>query len=203
MILSLERRRALTAKAQTYAANIGEAEGWLLNRGVSREVAAMFQLGVVPPGNENSGRLSIPYFTPAGVVQIKYRTMNGNPVKYLGEAGCGVHLYNAQVLINTADTVALTEGEFDAIAIQAYCGLPAVAYPGTETWKAQEHWRLCFADVAEVLVIADGDTQGRAAARRVAESIGSHARMIDMPDGHDSNSFIQAQGYRAFLARTQ
>lgn len=209
MILPVERRRALTAKAQAFAGHVDSAYTYLLERGITDQVAAMFSLGYVPQGQEFAGRLAIPYMTPAGVVQIKYRCMNGTHgahkdvdcPKYLYEAGCGIHLFNAQVLINAADTVVLTEGELDAICVQAYCGIPAVGYPGVETWKQQRHWRLCFEGVSEVIVVTDGDKVGREAAKRVADSIGLHARVVDLPDGDDANSYIATRGAGAFLER--
>ena len=169
----------------------------------------MFQLGYAGHGTEQSGRLSIPYMTPAGVVQIKYRCTDQRHTdhkgiecpKYMHEAGAGTHLYNAQVLIATSDTVILTEGELDAICVQAYLGIPAVAYPGADTWKSQKHYRLCFEGVSEVVVIADGDKVGRDAARRIAESIGMAARVVDMPESFDSNQYIHENGAGAFLER--
>ena len=73
MILSAERRASLTAKAKAYAGNLDEAMPYLLSRSISREAAEMFGLGCVPHGQEHAGRLAIPYYTPAGVVQIKLR----------------------------------------------------------------------------------------------------------------------------------
>jgi hypothetical protein len=169
----------------------------------------MFTLGCVPRGDEYQDRLSIPYFTPTGVVAIKYRCVDPvhgdhktvSCVKYLNESGCGVHLYNAQALVGAVDTVVLTEGELDAVTVQAFCGVPAVAYPGVDTWKKSPHWRLCFEAVGEVVVVADGDKVGKDAARRVAENIGLTARVVDMPDGFDANSFIAQQGTNEFMRR--
>lgn len=203
MILSAERRTQLTLKARALTANLnGRAEAYLASRGITREAAGVFMLGVADRG-EFAGRLSIPYLTPGGVVAIKYRAMDGSAPKYLNESGCGIHLYNAQVLIHAADRVVLTEGEMDAITVQAYTGLPAVAYPGVDTWGKERHWRLCFQDAAEVVVVADGDKPGRDAAKRVADSIGSHARVVNMPgnEGMDANQFIAEQGASAFLER--
>ena len=200
MKLSADRRRALTSKAQSFTANLEEALPYLLSRGISREVAEMFHLGCVPVGQEFAGRLSIPYLTPAGVVQIKYRCTKEhdckttNCTKYLYEAGLGVHLYNAQILISSGDTVVLTEGELDAICIQSYVGYPAVAYPGVGTWGKQAHWPLCFEGVSEVVVLSDGDQPGREAAKRVCASLGSKARVVDLPDGLDANEFINLNG---------
>jgi DNA primase len=213
VIPPLERRRALTAKAQQYAGDVAQASAYLDSRGLTDEVARMFSLGYVASG-EFAGRLTIPYVTPGGVVQIKYRctdlshhdgfkhTHDTCP-KYLYEAGSGTYLFNAQVLIYAADTVVVTEGEIDAIAVQAYTGLPAVAYPGTETWKKHPHYRLCFEGVSEVIVVADGNKVGKESAKRVAESIGFHARVVEMPTDEDSNSFIASQGAGAYLERLQ
>ena len=202
MKLSVERRSALTAKARGFAANLEQGLPYLLSRGISREVAEMFQLGYVPTGQEFGGRISIPYLTPSGVVSIKYRRMEETTEpKYLWEAGLGLHLFNAQILITAGDTVVLTEGELDAICIQAYVGFPAVAYPGTDTWKKQAHWPLCFEGVTEVVVLSDGDAPGREAARRVAETLGAKARVIDLPDGLDANSFILEKGAPALAER--
>lgn len=211
MIPPLERRRALTAKAQQYAGHADKATQYLGSRGITPQVAEVFLLGYVPDG-EFAGRLSIPYVTPGGVVQIKYRctdlthhegfkhTHEECP-KYLYEAGTGTFLYNAQVLIHAADEVVVTEGELDAICVQAYTGKPAVAYPGTETWKKHPHYRLCFEGVSEVIVVADGDKAGKASAKAVAESIGIHARVVELPAGEDSNSYIASQGAGAYLER--
>lgn len=213
MIVTPERMAALTATAQSYAGNVDEAVAYLASRGITREVADMFLLGYVPSG-QFAGRLSIPYMTPAGCIHIKYRCTNlahhqgfkhtdSDCPKYLYESGTSTHLFNAQVLIHTGDTVVITEGELDAICVQAYCGIPAVAYPGVDTWAKQKYYRMCFEGVSEVVVIADGDPQGKEAARRVAESIGLSARVVEMPTGHDSNSYIASNGAGAFLERLQ
>jgi DNA primase len=207
--LSGERRRALTAKARSLAGNVEQALPYLMSRGISAEVAEMFQLGYSPHGTEQGGRLAIPYLTPAGVVQIKYRCIDfghgdhkdTSCPKYLPEPGLGLHLYNAQVLINTGDTAVLTEGELDAISVQAYCGIPAVAYPGTGSWDKQRHWPLCFEGLAEVIVICDGDKPGRDAAGKVAKTIGMRAKVVDMPDKYDCNRYITEKGAIAFQER--
>lgn len=206
MILPPDRRRALTAKAQKYAGQLEPALPYLLARGITKEAAQIFSLGYVNEG-EYRGRLAIPYLTPAGVVTIKYRCIVHDDckafdcVKYLTESGCGTHLYNAHVLIHNNDTIVITEGELDAVTVQAYAGIPAVAYPGVDTWQKQPHYRLCFEGVSEVIVVADGDKPGREAAKRVSESIGMSARVVDLGTGEDANSFIARQGSGLFLER--
>ena len=193
----------LTAQAEGYERNLDMAEDYLLERGISLQVAQMFRLGYDKDG-DYKGRLSIPYWTPAGVVNLKFRCMKAhdckasNCPKYLFVPALGQHLYNAQVLMSACDTVVVTEGELDAICVQAYCAIPAVAYPGTESWKAHHHWRYCFEGIAEVVVVADGDEAGQGAAKKVADSIGMVARVVNLPSGFDSNQFIQERGANAF-----
>jgi hypothetical protein len=211
VILPAGRRQALTAKAQTYAGELDRVAPYLLGRGISLEAARMFALGYVTEG-EFDGRLSIPYITPGGVVQIKYRctdssheengkhTKKGCP-KYLYEAGTGLFLYNAQVLIHSLQRVVIVEGELDAICVQAYAGIPTVAYPGADTWE--KRWRHCFEGVSEVIVVADGDQPGKEAARKVADTLGFCARVVTLPAGDDSNSYIATHGAGSYLERLQ
>lgn len=190
-------------KAEALAANVGEVLPYLATRGLSPEVAEVFQLGY-----RDDNRLSIPYVTNNGVVQIKYRCLNTAheidgkhtcSAKYIGEAGCGTHLYNAGVLIGASDLVVLTEGEMDAITVQAACAIPAVAYPGVKNWKP--YYRLCFEGVSEVVVVADGEDVGRDTAGRIAEKLGVSARVLDLGDGMDANRFITEYGATAFTER--
>lgn len=200
-----QRRAHLTDLANEYRRNLSRAEKYLFDRGISLEAAQAFGLGYVTEG-QHAGRLSVPYWTAAGVVDIKLRCTSSHDCKsadcpkYLpAMAANGQHLYNAQVLIQAAETAVVTEGELDAVCVQSYCAVPAVAFPGTESWNANRHWRHCFEGIAEVVVIADGDEVGHKAATKVAESIGMSARVVDMPSKYDSNSYIQEKGANAFL----
>lgn len=200
MIVPAQRRASLTAKANKYALLIEKAESYLLERGISLEVARMFSFGYCDEG-EHNGRLSIPYHTPNGVVNIKYRAMDDSLPKYLGEAGCGVHLWNARVLINTVDMVVLTEGELDAACVQAYCGIPAVGYPGATTFRKAKHFKLCFDGVQRIAVIADGDEVGHKAAVQCVDALGPHSFVVDLPQGYDANSYIAQHGAAALTEK--
>lgn len=212
-LLSPERKRSLEAKARQYAASLSDerALSYLLSRGISKEAAEMFGLGWTGDDEFVPNCISIPYQGRAGVRDIKYRAIDPDAdPKYKKEPGCGSNLYNAQVL-RTAQQVALCEGELDAIAIQAYCGVPAVAFPGTDTWnrrgtleapdKDTTHWPLSFEGIPRVWVIADGDAVGRNAAQKVADSIGWSAKVIDLGNKQDANSFIAQFGAAAFKER--
>ncbi len=198
-MLSPERKQSLALKANKYAKNLDERVlSYLDSRGITEQVARMFNLGTVPTGDDYAGRLSIPYMVPhGGCVDIKYRALGDEgSSKYLKEPGVGLHLFNTQVL-KDASICVLTEG------VQAYCGIPAVAYPGTNSWMSEKNdfWPLCFEGIRKVIVIADGDAPGRIAAQKVADTIGWSARVVDLGDGIDANEFIASRGEAAFRER--
>lgn len=154
------------------------------------------------------GRLVIPYVTPTGVVDIKYRCTEhenckeAKCTKYLKEAGSENTLFNVRDLHRTEDKICLTEGEFDALAISAIAGIPAVGYPGTQSWGSSRHWRRCFTGFGTVFVIADGDAPGREAAEKILKDM-RNAVLISMPDGLDANSFIVEHGAEAFIEKLE
>lgn len=207
MLLSPERRKSLALKAEAYAGNVEEVLPYLATRGISDETADLFGLGYVSEG-QFQGRLSIPYITNAGVVQIKYRCLDIRheidgkhkcEAKYLGEAGCSTHLFNARALIGAGDIAVLTEGEMDAISVQSATEIPSVGYPGVNNWE--KFYRLCFEGVRDVVVVADGDDVGRKAAKAIAEKLGMVARVVDLGDGYDSNKFLTEFGAEKLTER--
>lgn len=176
---------------------------YLMARGIQKEAAQRFRLGRDP----ETGRLTIPYLTPAGPWAIKTRCIQHDNCK---EHGCHKYVYDAgavPTLFNVAaldaERVIVVEGELDAVIAEQY-GVPAVAYPGASTWQSNSFWRWCFDSCVEVVVVADGDDAGRNAGRVVAGSLRDavdDVRLVVLPDGHDTSSFIGAQGVGAFLER--
>jgi DNA primase len=151
------------------------------------------------------GRLSIPYWTRAGVWAIKARCMGEHDckdhghAKYLNVQGADLPLYSVDSFFVASGVILVTEGELDALAAQAATGLPAVAYPGTSGWKP--YMSRCFSGFERVVVVADGDEPGRAAAKGVCKEIARFADtavVVSMPDHEDSSSFIQAHGPDAY-----
>jgi DNA primase len=76
--------------------------------------------------------------------------------------------------------VALCEGEFDAIILDAYCGIPAVAIPGVDTWASRPEWREIFQGFSKVLVFADQDEPGRKLASKILHDLDT-ARLVSLP----------------------
>jgi DNA primase len=96
---SPEQKKLLEQTALKYQQHVNLAEEYLAKRGLSLQDVERFKLGVVAEpivGHEiYKGRLSIPYITEAGVVDIRFRSINGEEPKYLGIPGATTHLYSA------------------------------------------------------------------------------------------------------------
>jgi hypothetical protein len=194
-----------------YAANGEALAEYLAGRGLESLATSSspWGLGLVvgpEPGHEHvTGRMSIPYLTRAGCVEIKFRCLRDHDCKaekcpkYLYASGGEHRLFNANAFFQPSDVIAVVEGELDAVAVQHLTGVPAVGYPGTSGF--QEFMARCFSGFARVLVVADGDEAGRAAAKSVAKEIGrfaDSATVVRLPDGEDSNSYIHTFGVDAY-----
>ena len=182
----------------------GNCRQYLEQRSIGQWAIDKFQLGF------DGERLVIPYLTPTGPWQLKRRCIAAHDCKdtshpkYIYDDGAAPHLFNAQTL-RTAETVALVEGEMDAVSVEA-CGVAAVGYPGAQTWKSNRHWVWAFDSCKDVIVVADGDEVGISAAKTVAESLRLNlphvdVRMVAMPAGADANSYITSEGDFAFMEK--
>lgn len=185
-----------------------EALDYLEARGIDQWTARTYRLGLVvdpiPDHEYMRGRLSIPYTVPrGGPVGCKFRCVQPHDCKdldhpkYLSHTGMGKRLYNVLAFKIPSDVIAITEGELDAV-VATEAGIPAIAVPGVKGWS--DAWAYCFEGYRRVLVIGDGDTDGRAFAERLADQIES-ARAVPMPDKHDVTSLVLEQGVEALLAR--
>lgn len=177
------------------------ARAYLQERGFTAEMAEEQMLGVVEdpyPGHEAYvGRLAIPYITTSGVVDIRFRCLkdhnckdHGCP-KYLGLPGSPTRMYDARRVMDPGNVIAVCEGELDACVMTHVVGIPAVAVPGVQNWKA--HYSLVLSGFDLVLVLGDGDEAGRKFSRSVAP-LTDNGVEIPMPNGHDVNSLVLEQG---------
>jgi DNA primase len=187
--LSDELRQSLGIAADRYHNALAldlPARNFLLGRGIESAAERDFHLGVVDGAIAEhasyQGWISIPYLTRlGGVVQLKFRRLSGDGQKYMSSGG-QPRLYNTLAL-DRADSlgyVALCEGEFDAIILDAYCGIPAVAIPGVDTWASRPEWREIFQGFSKVLVFADQDEPGRKLASRILHDLDT-ARLVSLP----------------------
>lgn len=200
--LSAERRAFFESAVSRFQSDLeGSTRGqeYLAGRGVGPEAARGFRLGVVVSriaGLEGySGRLAIPYLTPAGPVNIRFRCLKAHDCKaegcpkYLSIEGAETNLYNVLDLKKPGDAICIAEGEIDALTL-SMAGLPAVGVPGVENWR--KHWAKCLEDFSAVWVFADGDKAGRKFASFLTKE--ARARPVSMPAGHDVNSLYMERG---------
>lgn len=153
------------------------------------------------PGHEvYKGRLVIPYLTRTGVVDIRFRSMDGTEPKYLGLPGANTHLFNVSALFRATDWIAVCEGEIDTITLDSKVGFPTIGVPGANNWK--KHYYKLLADFDKIIIFADGDQAGSDFARQLAKELGT-VTIISMPEGEDVNSMFVKNGAEYFKEKTK
>ena len=168
----------------TFARDRGFPESWLTNYGVH----------VSPSDGERPGWIAIPYLNKTGNWGNRYR--NPTPLdkrdRYWNPPGQDTHLYNPGHVGFADEVVIFCEGEMDTLVL-LNLGFPAVGIPGVGQTDRMFNsaWIHLFAG-AEVYIMMDGDEYGRDAAHRLREgfdSRGVKAKIIEVPDNHDINSW--------------
>jgi len=192
---SVSQKELLGKAAERYAGSIFLAEDYLKSRGIPLEVARLARLGVVEHpevGHELfRGRLSIPYITKSGVVDLRFRSLNpAVEPKYMGMTGAETKMYNVLDVDRAGDSICVCEGELDTLTISSMVGWACVGVPGANSWK--KHYTRLLADFERVFVFADGDQAGTDFARSLAREL--PVTIIQMPDGEDVNSAFVKHG---------
>jgi DNA primase len=192
---SLSQKELLGRATSKYAGSISLAEDYLASRGITREVARQARLGVVEepePGHEQYiGRLSIPYITKTGVVDLRFRSLNAAvEPKYMGMVGVDTRMYNVLDIEYAGDWIGICEGELDALTMSKLVGIPCVGVPGANSWK--KHYTRLLADFERVFVFADGDAPGREFAASLSREL--PVTTVSFGDGEDVNSIYVKHG---------
>ena len=195
MRLSSSQKNFLLQATQRYAAKIELAEEYLLSRQLSVEEARVFHLGVVDdplPGHDAyKGRLAIPYITPSGVVDIRFRAMHNEDPKYMGLVGAKTTMFNTQACFVADKYICVTEGEFDCIMMSVKTMHPTIGIPGANNWKP--HYAKILDDFDTVIILADGDAAGLEFGKKISRELGN-VNIISMPEGEDVNSMMIKKG---------
>jgi DNA primase len=198
--------KLLLEAAQRYAQEISpEAIVALLERGISEEVAARFQLGTVTDpinGHEMyEDWISIPYITAANYcVGFKFRRLDDGKPKYGSPTGQKAHLYNVTDVLLQSPYIVVTEGELDTVITSGMLGIPAVGVPGVQAWKP--HFAKLFNGYDTVYVVGDNDIKedgsnpGAEFAKRVANEV-LNSQIVTLPPGMDINDYYLAHGAEA------
>jgi len=184
-----------------YEQNVELAESYLKSRGLSLADAKRHRLGVVNKpvvGHEMfEGRLSIPYLTPSGMVDLRFRAINNEEPKYLSLPNSSTRLYNVKSFFEAKEWICVCEGEIDTITLSKL-GYPAVGIPGVKNIK--RHYYRILADFDKIYVFADGDTAGKEFAKDLAKKLAGVVQ-IQLPDGEDVNSLFTKNGSQWFEER--
>jgi DNA primase len=193
-MLSVDARRSLEQAATVYHNQIGAVLPYLADRGISPASAVTFRLGYVQEPmighDQMRNRLAIPYLTPTGVVDIRFRAIqDDDSPKYLSRPGAESHLFGVTAFQADSDIIAICEGELDTIIASEI--MPAVGVPGSNGWKTW--YARAFNDYRSVYVLCDGDQAGRDLGKRIAQQI-DVAVIVSMPDGMDVNEVFLAEG---------
>jgi DNA primase len=99
----------------------------------------------------------------------------------------------------------IVEGYMDAVRLHQFGIAYAIATLGTAT--TPEHFKRIFRLVSEVTFAFDGDRAGRAAAWRALQHAlpevreGREIRFLFLPEGHDPDTLVGAEGREAFEKR--
>jgi DNA primase len=186
---SQSQKELLDLATQRYAANIYQAEDYLRSRGISMEAARLARLGVVVEaeiGHEAFiGRLSIPYITKTGVVDLRFRSLNpAVEPKYMGMTGAETKMFNVLDIEKAGNYIGVCEGELDTITMSSCIGIPCIGVPGANSWK--KHYTRLLADFERIFVFADGDQPGKEFANSLAREL--PVTIVQLPDGEDVNS---------------
>lgn len=206
MGLSAEQRTLLESQTLRYQEHLYVAAEYLEGRGITEDTAVTARLGVVDEaihGDTEAAfqRLSIPYITRSGVVDLRFRCIRNHDCgevgcpKYLGRPGASLRIYGVDDLVSAGNTIAVTEGELDCLILRQL-GYPAVGLPGAESWK--RHWGRLFEDFQRVVVFGDGDTAGVRFIRKFFDQFPQSTEAVQLPEGEDVNSMFLLEGESYF-----
>ncbi len=135
-----------------------------------------------------------------GQGEPKYLNSPETPIFDKGRELYGLH--QARQSIRESNTVVVTEGYMDVVALSQFGFGAAVATLGTATTATQLQKLVRLAE--RVVFCVDGDTAGRKAARRALEASIEHladdraVRFLFLPAEHDPDSFIREEGLVPF-----
>lgn len=205
MTLTQEHKNSLESQTSRYQSNLYVAAEYLEGRGITEDTAVSARLGVVDEEIWNDSRslhrLSIPYITRSGVVDIRLRCLREHDCsevgcsKYIGRAGVVPRLYNVSDLVSAGSIIAITEGELDCLTLRQL-GFHAVGIPGAQSWKP--HWARLFEDFDRILVFVDGDSGGDKFAKAWSARFPQAVELIQMDEGEDVNSMYLLEGSEYF-----
>lgn len=171
---------------------------YLKGRGLSEETIRAFRIG------ERSGEIVFPYLRDGELVFAKYLKLdrpNGKK-QVRAEADCEPCLFGWQAIPETARSVAITEGEIDAMTLHQF-GIHALSVPfgggkgAKQQWIEYEFPHLQRFD--EIYLCLDQDREGQDAVGEIVERLGRHrCRVVSLPHKDANECMAQGAGVKEF-----
>lgn len=142
------------------------------HRNIPHESISAYRVG------EDGDRIVFPFLLPDGTLAlVKTRTTRDGDKPAPTAKDCEPVLFGWQAVPPNERTVAICEGEIDALSLHAY-GVPAMSVPygggdkGKQRWIESEFDRM--ARFERIYLALDMDDEGEKAAREIANRLGLH-----------------------------
>lgn len=169
---------------------------WLVARGLTDETVAAFRVA------EDGDMVMLPYLRDGELVNIKRRSIVDKK-RMLQEKDAEPCLFGWHLIDPNARTVAITEGEFDAMVLHQM-GIPALSVPagaGNHQWIENDWTRLDRFERIDLCF--DADDAGRKGLREVATRLGiERCRSVTFGDSKDANDYLLAGASREDFLRS-
>lgn len=185
-------------KKALYSEDGAEALEYLkVDRNLTEDTIEYFRLGY----DTERDAVSIPIFKGEELVNIKYRFLHPDKIKYTQESGAEVWIYHDAGLevAKQKNGVLIVEGEFDLMsAYQA--GIKNVISPasGKDSYGV---WLELIDNIPRVYIAYDNDEGGRKTAFQMADRVGvdKSFEVKYPPDIKDANEYFKQYGREDFL----
>ena len=167
---------------------------YLDERGIMKETAEIFGVGLFSGRGSMSGRVVIPIHNERGeLVAYAGRAIDGSEPRYKLPAG----FHKSHVLFNLhkaeGEQVIIVEGFFDCMQVWQAGYSSVVALMGSTLSEQQE--RLLVERFKTITLFLDGDEAGRKAAEEIAVRLlrKVHVRILEPPDGKQPDQLDHEQ----------
>jgi DNA primase len=158
--------------------NIDHSHPYLVERGITEEIAKTFGVGFFPGKGSMQNRIVIPIHNREGeLVAYAGRSIDGSEQRYKFPSGFhkSLELYNLHRM-GGETSIVLVEGFFDCMKV-TQAGFRCVALMGSKMSKVQEKF---LEDFAHVVVMLDGDEPGRVASEGIVDRLQRVVYKVDV-----------------------
>lgn len=167
-----------------------DAREWLMSRGLTEETISAFKIGEQDRGGKTY--CLFPYLRDGELINAKYRNV-ADKKDMRQEGGAEPCLFGWHLIEPNARTVAICEGEIDAMTLHQV-GIPALsvnAGAGNHQWIDSDWNRL--ERFSEILLCYDQDEAGQKGAKEVANRLGlERCKVVRFDTSKDANEYLQS-----------